>query len=77
MEENFRVDAHLEGGDGGLLPAGQLGGESYEVVLEDAEGRGDEGVSRLDAVAVGGGNGYAGVCVADVGYDGIQEDAWV
>ena len=37
LQEDFGVGAHLEGGDGELLPGGEGRGEGDGVVLEDAE----------------------------------------
>lgn len=77
LEEEFCVGSEGEGGDGGLLPVGEGGREGYGVVLEDAEGDGGDGVIGFYAGAVGGGDLDAGLGVAYVCYDGVEEEAGV
>ena len=82
LEEDLGVDAHVEGGDGGLFPARERrreghGGEAREGVLQDAEGEGADGVRGADAGVVRGVDGDVGGGGGDVGDDGVEEEARV
>lgn len=82
LQEDFGVDAHVELGDGGLLPGGERrveghGGEAGQGVLQYAEGEGADGVLGLDAGVVAGLRDDAVVGITDVGDDGVETEASV
>ena len=77
LEEDLRVDAHLEGLDRFGLPGGEGWGKGDVAGLEDADGEGGNGVFGFDAGVIGGVYGNAGVAVGDIGHGRGEEEARV
>lgn len=74
LQEDFGVDAHLEGGDGDFLPARKSGLKADEVGLQNSHGESTDSVVRVNAAAVGIGNCHARRAVGDFGHDSVEKE---
>lgn len=77
LEEDLRVRAECEGGDGGLFPFWELRLEGDDVVLEDAERYGGNGIVGVYTGAVGCEDLYTSVRISDVCYYRVEKKARV